>query len=123
MFRTQSTDENEKTIFTYHAEKGDYRGWIAWGDKSVVLTSEELVEAGATLQNELSVPEENGEAEAYKASLKLTALKRLNAVNVSWNAFAAEDITKVIIRHTSNKSTNRFKDCWVSLWNTCLVSQ
>ena len=97
MFRTQSTDENEKTIFTYHAEKGDYRGWIAWGDKSVVLTSEELVEAGATLQNELSVPEENGEAEAYKASLKLTALKRLNAVNVSWNAFAAEDITKVII--------------------------
>ncbi len=96
-FRTRTKDEEGNPIYAFKHESGDYRGWIAWGDKSVVLTSDELVEAGATLENEVTAPEENGEAAAYKAELKLEAVKQMNTVKVSWNAIAAEDITKVVI--------------------------
>lgn len=96
-FRTRSKDDNGDTVYAFKHETGDYRGWIAWGEKSVVLTSAELVEAGATLENEVTAPEENGEPGEYKVELQLEALKQMNTVKVSWNAFAVEDITKVII--------------------------
>lgn len=96
-YRVEGTNEDGSRIYAFKHESGNYRGWVAWMDKSVVLTSEELVEAGATLENELTVPEENGEAAPYQINLAVSVPKKMNTVNLSWDAIAAEEITKVVI--------------------------
>lgn len=100
MFRTrakETVDGQEVTVYAFRHESGDYRGWVAWPHTTVTLTSEDMVAAGATLQNEVTAPEDNGEAEAYKMNVEIKAVKKLNTINVAWNAFSAEDITKVVI--------------------------
>ena len=100
MFRTrakETIDGEEVTVYAFKHESGDYRGWVAWPHSTVTLTSEDMVAAGATLQNEVVAPEENGEAAEYEIKMEVKAVKKLNTINVSWNAFSAEDITKVVI--------------------------
>ena len=99
-FRTRTTetiDGQEVTVYAFKHESGDYRGWVAWPHATVTLTSEEMATAGAALQNEITAPTENGEAADYKMDLKLVAVKKMNTINVSWNAFSAEEITKVVV--------------------------
>ena len=100
MFRTrakETIDGEEVAVYAFKHESGDYRGWVAWPHSTVTLTSEDMVAAGATLQNEVVAPEENGEAAEYEIKMQVKAIKKLNTINVSWNAFSAEDITKVVI--------------------------
>ncbi len=102
-YRLREKDAEGNNVYEFKHESGDYRGWVAWMEKSVILTSEELLEAGATLENELTVPEENGTAGEYKINLKASVPKKMNTVNLSWDAIAAEDITKVVINDGSRE--------------------
>lgn len=97
MFRTRAKDEEGYAIYAFKHESGDYRGWVAWPHSTVTLTSQEMAAAGATLQNEVTAPAENGEAAAYEVKMEVVAVKKMNTIKASWNAFSAEDITKVVI--------------------------